>query len=161
MSNTKWMLICFGFLFLFVDSLKKEEKVFLLVFDGFIHDFEKLASNTPNFEKLTKEGVKGEGLIPPFPSSTWPCMVTLTTGLYPESHGIINNNFFDKEGTYFTWTGDPSDPDNAKFFSQEPIWLTNQKQKGFTHIFPLFQHFQHSEFFLIEFKKRFSRHFQQ
>ena len=57
-------------------------------------------------------------------------MATLTTGLYPESHGIIKNNFFDEEGTLFSWTGDPSNSNNAKFFSQEPIWLSNQRQNG-------------------------------
>ena len=125
----KLILLCFAFdLIIQTNSLK--DKVFLLVFDGFVHDFEKLSSKMPNFAKLAKQGVKGKGLIPPFPSSTWPCMVTLTTGLYPESHGIINNNFFDKEGTYFSWTGDPSNANNTKFFSQEPVWLSNQKQKG-------------------------------
>ena len=128
-TNVISIYIAFGFC-LFPLTQSKSEKVFLLVFDGFIHNFETITSNTPNFANLSKQGVKGKGLIPPFPTVTWSCMVTLTTGLYPESHGIITNNFYDNKGTYFTWTGDVSDPDNAKFFSQEPIWLSNQKQNG-------------------------------
>ena len=50
-----------------VNAQKLKEKVFLLVFDGFVHDFEKLTTNTPNFDKLASEGVKAKGLIPPFP----------------------------------------------------------------------------------------------
>ena len=121
------LVICFSAP-VYINTLK--EKVFLLVFDGFVHDFEKLTSNMPNFAKLAQQGVKGKGLIPPFPSATWPSMVTLTTGLYPESHGIIDNNFFDDKGTLFSWNGDPSQQENAKFFSKEPIWLSNQKQNG-------------------------------
>ena len=122
------LLTCHGFPWIHSKPLK--EKVFLLVFDGFVHDFEKLTMNMPNFQKLASEGVKAKGLIPPFPSSTWPSMNTLSTGLYPESHGIIRNNFFNENGIYFTWTGDPSNHSNAMFFSQEPIWLSNQKQHG-------------------------------
>jgi len=105
-------------------------KVFLLVFDGFVHDYEQFTSQMPNFAKLGKEGVRGKGLIPPFPSATWPSMNTLSTGLYPESHGIIDNNFFDDKGVLFTWKDNPSYKNNSKFFTQEPIWLTNQKQNG-------------------------------
>ena len=120
------LLVCCLVFKISTKSLK--DKVFLLVFDGFVHDFQTITSNTPNFKKLSEQGVKGKGLIPPFPSATFPSMVTLTTGLYPESHGIIDNFFYDDEGTLFSWTGDPEDPNNSKFFSQEPIWLTNQKE---------------------------------
>ena len=133
MQFTNVISLCFacGFgVFPLIESKLLKEKVFLLVFDGFVHDFQTITSNTPNFKKLSEQGVKGKGLIPPFPTVTWSCMATLTTGLYPESHGIINNNFFDEEGTLFSWTGDPSNSNNAKFFSQEPIWLSNQRQNG-------------------------------
>uniref|UniRef100_A0A7M5X178 Uncharacterized protein n=1 Tax=Clytia hemisphaerica TaxID=252671 RepID=A0A7M5X178_9CNID len=113
-----------------IQSTPTKEKVFLLVFDGFVHDFEKLTTNMPNFQKLASEGVKAKGLIPPFPSSTWPSMNTLSTGLYPESHGIIDNGFFDEEGTYFKWDDDPNNRTKAKAYTQEPIWLSNQLQKG-------------------------------
>uniref|UniRef100_A0A7M5WLL2 Uncharacterized protein n=1 Tax=Clytia hemisphaerica TaxID=252671 RepID=A0A7M5WLL2_9CNID len=116
-------------------STPMKEKVFLLVFDGFVHDFEKLTTNMPNFQKLASEGVKAKGLIPPFPSSTWPSMITLSTGLYPESHGIIDNGFFDEEGTYFKWDDDPNNRTKAKAYTQEPIWLSNQLQKGRSSVY--------------------------
>ncbi|XP_066912455.1 bis(5'-adenosyl)-triphosphatase enpp4-like [Clytia hemisphaerica] len=80
----------------------------------------------PNFQKLASEGVKARGLIPPFPSQTSPSMVTLRTGLYPESHGIIDNYFFDEKGNLFSYTDDPRN--TAHFYTQESIWLSNQKQ---------------------------------
>eukprot|EP00111_Clytia_hemisphaerica_P010494 TCONS_00030665-protein len=118
-----------------IQSTPTKEKVFLLVFDGFVHDFEKLTTNMPNFQKLASEGVKAKGLIPPFPSATFPSMTTLSTGLYPESHGIIRNNFYNKDGVYFRWNGDPKDQNNSMFFTREPIWLTNQKQKGHSSVY--------------------------
>ena len=122
-----------------------KNKVFLLVLDGFVYDFERISSEMPNFAKLKKQGVKGKGLIPPFPSATWPAMVTLTTGLYPESHGIIDNYFYDDDGSLFSWTGEPDDPNNAKFFSQEPIWLTNQRERRGKH--RMYRHFTRPLFY--------------
>ena len=115
-----------------VEKSSQGSKVFLLVLDGFVHDYEKYTKNMPNFAKLASNGVKAERMIPPFPTMTWPCMTTLNTGLYPESHGIINNIFRDIDtGKVFSYKDDPSDYEgNGKFFTQEPIWLTNQKQGG-------------------------------
>ena len=45
-------------------------KVFLLVLDGFVHDYEKYTKNMPNFAKLASNGVKAERMIPPFPTVT-------------------------------------------------------------------------------------------
>ena len=86
MQFTNVISLCFacGFgVFPLIESKLLKEKVFLLVFDGFVHDFQTITSNTPNFKKLSEQGVKGKGLIPPFPTVTWSCMATLTTGLYP------------------------------------------------------------------------------
>ena len=50
-----------------IDTQQIKEKVFLLIFDGFVHNFEKLTTNMPNFQKLASEGIRAKGLIPPFP----------------------------------------------------------------------------------------------
>lgn len=127
-----WSLLSCNIGFATKQSPVKGSKVFVLVLDGFIHDYEKYTENMPNFAKLASIGVKAERMIPPFPTFTWPCMTTLNTGLYPESHGIINNGFINiSNGNVFSYTGDPSDLEgNAKFFKHEPLWLTNQRQGG-------------------------------
>ncbi|XP_047128164.1 bis(5'-adenosyl)-triphosphatase enpp4 isoform X2 [Hydra vulgaris] len=76
-------------------------------------------------------------MIPSFPSDTWPSMTTLSTGLYTESHGIISNYFLDiQTNKIFKYTDKPSDyENNGKFFTKEPIWLTNQKQGGASAVY--------------------------
>jgi predicted AlkP superfamily pyrophosphatase or phosphodiesterase len=42
-----------------------------------------------------KNGVKAKFIRNVFPSSTFPNHVSIASGLYPESHGIVSNNFWD------------------------------------------------------------------
>ena len=86
----------------------------------------------PYLERMAKEGVHADRMIPSFPTDTWPAMTTLSTGLYAESHGIISNKFMDLDTkTWFSYDYDPNDYyKNGRFFKQEPLWLTNQKQGG-------------------------------
>ena len=121
----------FFYLINVIDTAVKGKKVFLLVLDGFIYDYYKY-TDLPNINQLVQSGVRAERLIPSFPSNTWPAMTTLNTGLYTESHGIVNNIFKDEElNKTFHLTDDPKDyENNGRFFTQEPLWLTNQKQGG-------------------------------
>ena len=112
-------------------KVKNDSKVFLLVLDGFVHDYQRLTTNLTNLERISENGVKAERVIPSFPSDTWPTMTSLNTGLYTESHGIIKNKIFNEK---LNLTFDLNDPDlvdhYGRFFTKEPLWLTNQKQGG-------------------------------
>lgn len=68
--------------------------VILISFDGFRADYTE-RFDLPNFKKFIKEGAASEGLIPSFPSKTFPNHYTLVTGLYPGNHGLVDNSFFD------------------------------------------------------------------
>lgn len=62
--------------------------------------------HTPFFDRMAQEGV-ASGLIPSYPSKTFPNHYTLATGLYPDHHGIVANDFFDPTtGRRFS-LGDP------------------------------------------------------
>ncbi|XP_047127437.1 bis(5'-adenosyl)-triphosphatase enpp4 isoform X1 [Hydra vulgaris] len=124
--------VIFIFVFFFEVQLKPNGKVFMLVFDGFIHNYKSYNISMPNLDKIVRDGVYSERMIPSFPSDTWPTMTTLSTGLYSESHGIIGNKFMDyKKNISFSYDSDPKDYEkNGQFFTQEPLWLTNQKQGG-------------------------------
>ena len=50
-----------------------------------------------NFDKLEKEGVKAESLIPVFPSLTFPNHYSIATGCYADDHKITGNQFFSEE----------------------------------------------------------------
>ncbi len=50
----------------------------------------------PAFSRLIKNG-KQARMKPVFPCLTLPCQASLTTGTYPNRHGIIANGFFDRD----------------------------------------------------------------
>ena len=102
-------------------------KVLLISFDGFRHDYlEK--TDTPNFDKVVENGVISEGLIPIFPSNTFPNYYAIATGLYPENNGFINNSMYDSTiGTWFSM-GDREQVENPDWYGGEPIWNTAEKQ---------------------------------
>ena len=84
--------------------------------------------NPPNLNKLAKEGVHAQKLIPMFPSMTFPNHNTIATGLWPEHHGIIHNEFFDPEfKEKFNIVNNPG-PTNGKWWGGQPIWVTAVKQ---------------------------------
>jgi alkaline phosphatase D len=70
--------------------------VVLVSFDGFRFDYaEKF--DAPNFKSIIRQGVKAEGLIPSFPSKTFPNHYSIVTGLYPGNHGLVDNHFYDPD----------------------------------------------------------------
>ncbi|XP_020098796.1 ectonucleotide pyrophosphatase/phosphodiesterase family member 3-like [Ananas comosus] len=88
--------------------------------DGFRFGYQ-FKTPTPNIHRLVANGTEAEtGLIPVFPSLTFPNHYAIATGLYPASHGIINNYFVDPvSGERFT----PSNHD-PKWWLGEPLWET-------------------------------------
>jgi predicted AlkP superfamily pyrophosphatase or phosphodiesterase len=71
--------------------------------------------------------VRSEGLIPPFPSKTFPSHYTIVTGLYPEHHGVVSNNMLDARiGERFSMNA-PTAKD-TRWWGGEPLWITAQKQ---------------------------------
>lgn len=100
--------------------------VVMLSMDAFRWDYYQHA-NTPNLNAIAKAGVRAEGLIPCFPSKTFPNHYSMATGLHPDNHGIVNNKFYDSTLGYYS-LGDRNAVENAAFYGGEPIWLTAEKQ---------------------------------
>ena len=105
-------------------AIEKPTPVLLVVFDGFGWDFLSEA-HTPNFDRLIENGVTVPFVWNVFPASSLPNHYTLATGLYPSSHGIIDNSVYDSvlNASFTMRTNDSVWFDNA-----EPIWVTNEKQ---------------------------------
>jgi len=99
--------------------------VILISVDGFRYDY--LDKYQPKIlNELAKKGVRAKWLIPSFPTKTFPNHYTIATGLYPENHGIIENNIFDFD-TVFT-LGKREEVQNSRWWLGEPIWVTAEKQ---------------------------------
>ena len=90
--------------------------------------------DTPFFDYMGSMGV-ASGLIPSFPSKTFPNHYTLATGLYPDHHGIVANSFYDSETGERFRLSDPTMKCNPKYYGGEPIWVTAQKNGLRTAVF--------------------------
>jgi predicted AlkP superfamily pyrophosphatase or phosphodiesterase len=100
--------------------------VILISFDGWRWDYTDRA-NVPNMRALAARGVRSEGLIPSFPSKTYPNHYTIVTGLYPDHHGVISNNMWDQAiGERFTMSA-PTAKD-PRWWGGEPLWVTAVRQ---------------------------------
>jgi predicted AlkP superfamily pyrophosphatase or phosphodiesterase len=99
----------------------------LISIDGFINEYVE-RNETPNFDRLIREGVKAEYMIPVFPTKTFPNHFTMVTGLYPENHGIIANNFYDEKLDAQFSFGPVDSPNDERWWGGEPIWITAEKQ---------------------------------
>jgi Uncharacterized proteins of the AP superfamily len=110
------------------DSRKPFKSYVLLVsLDGFRWDYSKLY-NTPNLNKLAKDGVKADRMFSSFPTVTFPNHYSIATGLYPDHHGLINNSFPAPDLGLFYRMGDRTAVENPAFYGGEPLWVTAEKQ---------------------------------
>src|SRR5688572_22072509 len=101
--------------------------VILISLDGFRYDYlEKYKPETLN--KLAREGVRAKWLIPAYPTKTFPNHYTIATGLYPDNHGLIENNMFDRETNTVFGYDIRAEVTNPRWWGGEPIWVTAQKQ---------------------------------
>jgi predicted AlkP superfamily pyrophosphatase or phosphodiesterase len=101
--------------------------VVLVSFDGMRPEYLKRI-DLPNFTRLRARGVTAEGMIPTFPSKTFPNHYTVVTGLHAGNHGIVSNSFLDPaSGQYYRYTDTLTSWD-AKFYRGEPVWVTAERQ---------------------------------
>ena len=109
----------------------------LISLDGFRADFLN-REITPALNAFIASGVSPRYMLPSFPSVTFPNHFTLVTGLYPESHGVVGNQFWDpilQEEFYYTHTEISMQP---RWWTAEPLWVTAEDQNVRTaiHMWP-------------------------
>jgi predicted AlkP superfamily pyrophosphatase or phosphodiesterase len=72
--------------------------VVLISVDGLAGDYlNDPKAEMPTLRKLIAEGARAESMKAVSPSVTWPNHTTLVTGVYPAKHGVVGNNYFDRE----------------------------------------------------------------
>ncbi|KAI9367838.1 alkaline-phosphatase-like protein [Aspergillus egyptiacus] len=99
----------------------------LISLDGFRADFLNRGL-TPTLNSFIAEGVSPQHMLPSFPSVTFPNHFTLVTGLYPESHGIVGNTFWDPELQEQFYYTHPTVSMQPKWWNAEPLWMTAENQ---------------------------------
>ena len=96
--------------------------------DGFRWDFAK-RENATHLLALGKEGVWApEGMLPSYPSLTFPNHFTIVTGLYPEHHGLVANNFFDPDRQKRYSISDLEAVKDGSWYSGTPLWSLAESQ---------------------------------
>ncbi|KAI1488935.1 ectonucleotide pyrophosphatase/phosphodiesterase family member 1 [Biscogniauxia mediterranea] len=109
----------------------------IISLDGFRADFLNRGL-TPRLNAFIKEGVSPLYMTPSFPSVTFPNHYTLATGLYPESHGVVGNTFWDPELQSEFYYTDPERSLDPKWWGGEPFWITAELQglRSAVHMWP-------------------------
>jgi predicted AlkP superfamily pyrophosphatase or phosphodiesterase len=95
--------------------------VILISFDGFRYDYPELFG-PPNFQAFAKSGTQAAGLIPSFPSKTFPNHYTLVTGLYPGHHGLVDNAFYDPDRNEYYGMKMRDRVQDPYYYSGTPLW---------------------------------------
>lgn len=97
------------------------DTVVLLSIDGLRWDY-PARTKAPALARMAAEGASARTLVPPFPSMTFPSHASLVTGVYADRHGIMNNEFLDRERGSFRRE------DDASWLLAEPLWVTAERQ---------------------------------
>ena len=101
---------------------QNQHYVVLVSLDGFRWDYAK-REKTTHLLALGARGVWApEGMMPSYPSLTYPNHLTIVTGLYPEHHGIVANSFFDPSRDMRFSMYDAKAATDGTWYSGIPIW---------------------------------------
>jgi predicted AlkP superfamily pyrophosphatase or phosphodiesterase len=102
--------------------------VVLVSLDGFGWDWAK-RDGAKNLLALGKQGVSApDGMLPSYPSLTFPNHITIVTGLYPEHHGVVANNFYDPDRKASFALFDRKAVTDGTWYSGTPLWSLAESQ---------------------------------
>ena len=107
---------------------QKRHYVVLVSLDGFRYDY--LSKwGAPHLAELARTGATApNGMLPSYPSITFPNHYTLVTGLYPEHHGIVNNSFYDPARHEIYSYRDAKTNQDGSWYSGTPLWSLAEQQ---------------------------------
>lgn len=100
----------------------------LVSLDGFRAAYLKdHMSRLPIINKLRNYGTTTHNMRPVYPTKTFPNHYSIVTGLYPESHGIVDNKMYDVTRNAF-FSLKTAEKHNASWYQGEPVWITAMHQ---------------------------------
>ena len=107
-------------------AAEKAHYLVLVSLDGFRWDYAK-RDGARHLLAMGREGAWApDGMIPSFPSVTYPNHISIVTGLYPEHHGIVANTFYDpaRQARY-----SPQETvADGTWYSGVPLWSLAERQ---------------------------------
>ena len=107
---------------------QQQHYVVLVSLDGFRWDYAK-RDNATHLLALGKQGAWApEGMLPSYPSLTFPNHFTIVTGLYPEHTGIVANCFLDAARDARYSMSDTKAVTDGTWYSGTPLWSLAESQ---------------------------------
>ena len=136
-----FFLTCHGFLFAQPDSAQhivpgrknsaaaqQKPYVILISADGFRHDFADRYQAT-HLQALRSSGVAAKGMIPSYPTLTFPNHYAIATGLYPSHHGLVDNTFYDPQKKQLYRIANRQAVEDSSWYGGTPIWVLAEQQQ--------------------------------
>lgn len=116
-----------------IGAFARKHYTVVISLDGYRWDYTQWY-DTPFMDLMASKGVES-GLIPSYPSKTFPNHYTIATGLYPDHHGIVANSFLDTSTGETFSLGNTIQKTNPIYYGGEPIWNTAKRNGIKTAIF--------------------------
>lgn len=112
------------------NSIQQQKKpyVILISADGFRHDYLKKFS-PQNLLSLSNKGVRASAMIPSFPTLTFPNHYSIATGMYPSRHGLVSNNFWDRNRSVKYSPSDKEKVRDGYYYGGLPLWVLAEKHQ--------------------------------
>ncbi|MDE1155051.1 MAG: ectonucleotide pyrophosphatase/phosphodiesterase [Acidobacteriaceae bacterium] len=102
--------------------------VVLVSLDGFRYDYAR-EHGAPQLEQMAADGASTPtGMLPSFPSVTFPNHYTLVTGLRPEHHDIVGMEFWDEKRQARYMFSNPQTATDGSWYGGTPLWVVAEKQ---------------------------------
>lgn len=102
-------------------------RLLVISLDGFRYDY--LDRNLTNMKDFASDGVRAKSMTSAYITKTFPNHISIVTGLYEETHGIVANNMVDPQWYYKEFVH-CSDLSCSKWYGGEPIWETNEAESS-------------------------------
>ncbi|HEY1647700.1 MAG TPA: ectonucleotide pyrophosphatase/phosphodiesterase [Terracidiphilus sp.] len=101
---------------------QQQHYVVLVSLDGFRWDYAK-RDRAVHLLALGRQGVWApNGMLPSYPSLTFPNHYAIVTGLYPEHNGLVANSFYDPARKARYALNDPSAVTDGSWYAGVPLW---------------------------------------
>ncbi len=102
--------------------------VILVSLDGFRYDYAR-KYHADHLLALAARGASApEGMLPAYPSVTFPNHYSIITGLYPGHHGIVANSFYDPTRKEIYSYHDAKSVADGSWYGGTPLWVLAEQQ---------------------------------
>src|ERR1700692_787172 len=102
--------------------------VILVSMDCFRYDYAKRYHASHLLALAARGASATRGMLPSYPSITFPNHYTIVTGLYPGHHGIVANTFYDPARKEVYSYGDAKAVADGSWYGGTPLWVVAEQQ---------------------------------